>query len=251
MKILSAKQIREADEYSIINEPITSIDLMERASLAFVYWFVERFDNTNTIKVFCGTGNNGGDGLAISRLLSQRGYHVENFIVRVSENQSADFTTNYNRLLKATSIYEIKNLYEIPEIKNNEIVIDGIFGSGLSREVDGLFGEVIQNINQSKGTVVSIDIPSGLFCDTVAQGKNIVNATHTVSFQVPKLAFFLPSNYQYVGCWHIVNIGLNQNFIANTKSTYYTIDASLIKQLLKSKNKNDHKGSNGKALLIV
>lgn len=251
MKILSAKQIREADEYAIKNGPIASIDLMERASLAFVHWFVERFDNTNTIKIFCGTGNNGGDGLAISRLLSHRGYHVETFVVRVSNNQSADFSTNFNRLFKSSPIVEIRDSKHIPEIRKNEIVIDGIFGSGLSREVDGLFSEVIQNINQSQATAVSIDIPSGLFCDTVAQGENIVDATHVVSFQVPKLAFFLPSNYQYVGDWHVVNIGLDQNFITNTKSIYNTIDEVLIKQLLKPKNKNDHKGSNGKALLIA
>ena len=251
MKILSAKQLRDADEYTIKNKPVESIDLMEHASLAFVNWFVEQFDSTNTIKVFCGTGNNGGDGLAISRLLSHRGYHVETFVVRVSENQSTDFSMNYDRLIKAASITEIKSSDHIPTIKKHEIVVDGIFGSGLSREVGGLFAEVIQTINQSGATVVSIDIPSGLFCDARAQGENIIIATQTVSFQLPKLAFFLPSNYQYVGCWHVVDIGLDKGFIADTISIYHTLDESLIKQLLKPKYKNDHKGSNGKALLIA
>ena len=251
MKILSAAQIREADAHTISNEPIASIDLMERASLAFTHWFTDRFDNTNTIKVFCGTGNNGGDGLAIARLLSLRGYHVETFVIRSSDKQSDDFGVNFNQLSKSSSIVEIQFEDQLPEIKNSEIVIDALFGSGLTRPLEGLFAETVNYINSSETTIVSVDIPSGLFCDKQIEGNSAIKANHTVSFQVPKLAFFLPANFDFVGEWHVVDIGLDKEFIENSSSIYSTIDAEFIKQNLLPKQKSDHKGTNGKALLIA
>lgn len=251
MKIMLAEQIRQADAYTIANEPIASIDLMERASLAFAHWFVEKFDNSNSIKVFCGTGNNGGDGLAISRLLSHRGYHVESFVVRTSGKQSEDFGINFDHLSKFSVIHDVKSENQLPEIEQNQIVIDALFGSGLTRPVEGLFARVIDHINHSNAIVVSVDIPSGLFCDSVIEGEVAIKANHTISFQVPKLAFFLPSNYDYVGKWHVADIGLDKEFIKNSSSIYSTIDVEFVQRNILSKRKSDHKGTNGKALLIA
>lgn len=251
MKILSTTQIREADAHTISNEPIASIDLMERASLAFVNWFSAEFDNTNVIKVFCGTGNNGGDGLAIARLLSLRGYHVDTFVIRSSDKQSDDFGANFNHLSKSSFIQEIQFEDQLPEIRNSEIVIDALFGSGLTHQLEGLFAETVNYLNNSKAIIVSVDIPSGLFCDNVLEGNCAIKAKHTVSFQVPKLAFFLLSNYDYVGEWHVVDIGLDKEFVNKCDSKFVTIDEEFVKINLHTKQKGDHKGSNGRALLIA
>lgn len=251
MKILSATQIREVDAYTISNEPIASIDLMERASLAFVKWIIHHFDNTNSFKVFCGTGNNGGDGLAISRLLSLRGYHVETFVVRSSTNESQDFGINFTQLSKFTTVYEISSESHFPLISDKEIVIDAMFGSGLTRPLKGIYIEIINYINASIAKVISVDLPSGLYCDDVAKDTTIIKANYTITFETPKLSFFLPVNYPYVGAWEVVNIGLNQQFISKCASHYATIDSDYIKRKLLVKSKADHKGTNGRALLIA
>jgi len=270
MKIITAKQIREADAYTIAHEPIASIDLMERASASFVKWFVDHFHKQKVIKIFCGLGNNGGDGLAVGRMLLEKNYKVEVFAIRHSDSTSEDFTVNEQRLSNLT---DIKNIYpgkDLPSITKNNIVIDAIFGSGLARPVKGLCGEVIQHINKSKCTVIAIDIASGLYCDSppvypisVSPSKvkeethitdyrlPIIHATHTVSFQNPKLSLLLPQNEVYTGDWHLVPIGLDEGFIRSMDTTNYYIDMDLVKKIVKRRAKFSHKGTFGHALLIT
>ena len=246
MKILSAEQIRQADAFSIKNEPIASVDLMERASSSFVKWYVDRFDSTIPAKIFCGTGNNGGDGLAIARLLSQRGYSVEAFVIDNPQKGTDDFKINYDRLQKVLTVQAITESYQFPTLSEKDVIIDAIFGSGLSRIVEGFYADVVDHINQSGSCVVSVDIPSGLLCDDICSCP-AVQANYTVSFQTPKLAFFLPTNYEYVGSWHVVDIGLDTKFIAQSESLFSTIETPI----LPKRKKNSHKGSNGRALLIA
>ncbi|MBW8049729.1 MAG: NAD(P)H-hydrate dehydratase [Cytophagales bacterium] len=251
MKILTSKQIREADAYTIAHEPIASIDLMERASASFVKWFVDHFHKQKAIKIFCGLGNNGGDGLAVGRMLLEKNYKVEVFAIRHSDVTSEDFTVNEQRLSNLTGI---KNIYpgkNLPSISKNNVVIDAVFGSGLTRPVKGLCGEVIQHINKSKCTVVAIDIASGLYCDELNNDKNIVHATHTVSFQNPKLSLLLPQNEVYTGDWHLVPIGLDEGFIESMDTNNYYIDRYLVKKIVKRRAKFSHKGTFGHALLIT
>src|SRR5690349_7085163 len=168
MKILSAEQLKALDGFTIKNEPIASIDLMERAAQRCVDWFKKNFDKNTGIKIFCGNGNNGGDGLAIARLLLKEQYaSITVYTVETGKKNSEDNETNLKRLHKTKSaiIYTIKGITDLPEIKKDEIIIDALFGIGLNKPVEGLSAQVIEHVNKSKARVVSIDMPSGLPCE--------------------------------------------------------------------------------------
>jgi NAD(P)H-hydrate epimerase len=254
MKILNAEQIRKADAYTIEHEPIASIDLMERAATKCFDWIAEKIDKTRKIKVICGLGNNGGDGLVIARLLLKSGYDVDVFILRHSEKSSDDFRINEERLakLKKKNILEITTITDLPAFESDDVIIDAIFGSGLTKPVEGFLTDVIEKINQAKSFVISIDLPSGLFSEdnTSNNLKAIVNADVTLTFQVPKLAFLLPQNYLFTGEWYVIDIGLDKAFIDSIDSPYYFVEADDARQMLKQRGKFTHKGTYGNALLI-
>jgi len=251
MKILTASQIRDIDAYTIAHEPIASIDLMERAAGAFVTWFVAHYTHAQPIKLVCGPGNNGGDGLAIARLLHEQSYPVEVYVVPFTGKTSNDFAGNLERLPDNVPVREISETAQIPVFKSSGIVIDALFGSGLSRAVSGLAAEVIGAINQAV-VVVAVDIPSGLFVDAPnASGDVIVKATHTVSFHLPKLAFLLPENARFVGDWHLVDIGLHPEAIAQAQTRWLYTDEAIARAYLHQREKFSHKGTHGHALLIA
>ncbi len=254
MKILTPKQIRALDAYTIANEPIKSIDLMERAANAFVSWFIQQFPDTERmpVKIFCGPGNNGGDGLAIARLLNTKYYQVTVYICAIGPQKSPDFAKNLKRLpsrrgLPTFTITEGANLIEI---EPTAIIIDAIFGSGLNRAVSGYWEKLINHINQLPNRVVAVDIPSGLFAEKHTEGMAI-QADYTLSFEVAKRAFFFPENHQKVGKVFIQPIGLSQIFIQQAETHNYLITKSLIKSVLKKRQKFDHKGTYGHALIIT
>jgi NAD(P)H-hydrate epimerase len=250
MKILSAKQIRELDAYTIKTEPVSSIDLMERASHAFVEWFAGKFPKEKEVMVFCGPGNNGGDGLAISRILLEVNYRVKTFILS-SEKYSEDFKKNQSRLSKISTIFYIRSKKDIPDIPDDSVVIDAIFGSGLTRPVQGLYADVIQSINASVSVIVSVDIASGLFSDAPNSADDVIVSPHyTLSFQLPKLAFLLPQNEKHTGEWHIADIGLSKDFIKGAKTDNYYVTEEDIRPLVRKRKKFSHKGNYGKCLLI-
>ncbi|MBX9850283.1 MAG: NAD(P)H-hydrate dehydratase [Cytophagaceae bacterium] len=249
MKLLTSSQIRELDAYTIKQEAIDSVELMERASQAFVNWFTEKFDRNKKIKVFCGPGNNGGDGLAISRLLLGKGYKTETFII-AAEKYSLDFKINEDRLANLARINYIENKSDIPSQSSSEIIVDAIFGSGLSKPVEGIFAEAIKSINASGACIISVDIASGLFTNQHNAKGLIVQPAYTISFQLPKLSFFLPQNERYTGEWILADIGLHEQFIKDADSKFNFTQASDIKPLIKKRNKFSHKGNFGKALII-
>lgn len=255
MKILPVEKIREADAFTIRNEPIASSDLMERAARQCYRWIKKRVDNRQKIKIFCGTGNNGGDGLVVARLLLQKQYDVETFIVRFSPNGSDDFNINLERLreLAAVQIKEIHDENSFPHISADDVVIDAIFGSGLTRAVQGFAGNLIKHINHSGCITVAIDMPSGLFSDECSIEKSgaIIEADYTLSFHFPKLAFLFPENDKYVGQWKVLPIGLMDEFIHQVEVKNYFVEKSDILQKFKKRNKFDHKGSFGHVLLIA
>ena len=250
MKILTAAQIKEADDYTIKHEPIASIDLMERASMAFVAQFVEILDSKRPIIVVCGMGNNGGDGLAIARMLLERNYKVQTYVVKDKEKGSPDFETNLTRFQKLSSTTFISSKEDIPEISEEFVVIDAIFGSGLSRAVEGLQAAVIFAINASSAKIVAVDIASGLFSDQPSEGDAIIKPDHTISFQVYKLAFLMPENAEFVGNLAVVDIGLSSSFLAAVSAPYKLIDRDLVASLLKPRKNYAHKGDFGKVLLV-
>lgn len=249
--VLSAAQTRQADAYTIQNEPIPSIDLMERASHAFTSKFTELAGRGHRLYVFCGTGNNGGDGLAVSRLLIKQGYDVRVFVVGDPEKGSPDFKTNLERLEVLTSSSIINSESHFPQLNNQDIVIDGLFGSGLSRPLEGIYARLVNHINESKANIYSIDIASGLFADEPPAGKSIIQPLHTISFQCPKAAFFHPASKDFTGHWHVVDIGLDQNFIQSLEVSQFYSEVEDFAPLVPRRSKFDHKGNAGKVKIVA
>ncbi len=252
MKILSTEQIRHADQYTIKNEPISSIALMERAATGFVKSFKQQFDKDNPIVIICGPGNNGGDGLAIARMLIESEYLVQTWILRFSSKFSEDFTSNLQILSKIprVKIIDIIKTKDIPSIPKGSIVIDGIFGSGLNKPIEGLPLEMVKTINQSANIVVSIDIPSGMFADQLSD-STAVQADYTYSFQFPKLAFFMPENEHLIKNWELINIQLHPTYLKEVKTFNFFTTIREASQLLKVRSRFSHKGSHGHACLIA
>ena len=247
--VLKSNQIREADAYTIRHEPVNSLFLMERASKAFVQKFLQIYKKKKLVKVFSGTGNNGGDGLAIARLLFEKGYIVDVFILGEPEKGSPDFSENYQRLPVNPKILDKEA--EMPVLEPGAVVIDGIFGSGLSRPVEGFYAHVIDHINQSGCSVVSIDIASGLFADQNPGEGSIMIPEATISFQVPKLVFFQPELVRYVGELHIVDIGLDKDFLASVETSFHFLEKKDIQQILPVRKKYAHKGDAGRLRIVA
>ncbi|MCE7039764.1 NAD(P)H-hydrate dehydratase [Dyadobacter sp. CY312] len=252
MKIFNTEQIRQADAFTIANEPISSINLMERASTAFVRWFCDQFVHTRPIAIFCGKGNNGGDGLAIARLLCERSYQVKVFIIEHSANASVDFQSNLTKLKNHTTPTHVYKIKDLPHLPANTIVIDAILGSGLSRPATEILAEVIDALNKTRNKIISVDIASGLYADKL-NGKDdvIIKPQCTVSFQFPKLAFLLPQNADFVGNWHVVDIGIHPEFINNTDTPYHFTDQITAEKLITPRRKFSHKGTFGHALILA
>lgn len=254
MKILTSQQVREADAYTIANEPINSVDLMERAADKCFNWLVQHYGKNRNYKIFCGTGNNGGDGLAIARLLAEKNISAEIFIVRFSEKCSDDFLTNHQRLLriKKIKIADITTAQDIPVIAEKDIVIDAILGSGLSKPLTaGIAADLLEAINKSAADVIAVDIPSGLFGEDNSNNKGkIIHAAHTLTFQFPCLSFLFASNEKYVGNWHVLPIGLHPDFIEKTTVSNYMVEEADCRAMIKPRSRFSHKGIFGHALLV-
>ncbi|WP_415060431.1 NAD(P)H-hydrate epimerase [Flavobacterium sp.] len=250
MKIFNAEKIKELDKLTIEKQQITSLDLMERAALQAFLWLVNHFQDKKTVyHIFCGDGNNGGDGLVIARLLKQNYFDVHVYIVPFNENFSTDFNSNLGRLKECNLEYEvISEATEFPNIGENHIIIDAIFGIGLTRELAGWIQKLIQKINYHQSFKVSIDVPSGLFLDkktTIAIHSDVV-----LTFQFPKLAFYLPDNENFIAEIVLLPIDLDVKSIESIPSTYYYTDLNKIKKRYKPISKFSHKGTQGHALLI-
>jgi len=253
MNILSSKQLAETDKATIQNKNITSIDLMEFAATSCFQWLHERLQGQNIkIHVFCGIGNNGGDGLVIARHLHQHGYNVSCYVVNFSDKRTEGFLENYNRLKELGHWpIVINNKKEIPEVSFEDIVIDAIFGIGLTRKPTGFTKNLIEYINSTKVFTLAIDIPSGLYSNKSVTDKNsVLKAGHTLTFQTPKLAFFLPENKEFLNTWEVLNIGLDLQFIEDLKPKKHFVTKSEIIPLYKPRNKWAHKGSFGHSLII-
>lgn len=250
MRILNTKQIRELDAWTIQHEPVASIDLMERASRAFVDWFAGHIEITERIEVVCGTGNNGGDGLAIARMLYDWGYLVRVYILQGGVAESEDFRINRTRLPERIEVKELSDEKELFTFDNADVIIDAIFGSGLSRPPAGLYATAIERINTSQAMRIAVDIPSGLGADAHSTGP-IVKADYTISFQMPKLAFMFPEAHVFTGEWKIVDIGLDKSFIRKASTSNFYTRLKDVQKILRQRSKFDHKGTYGHALLIA
>jgi hydroxyethylthiazole kinase-like uncharacterized protein yjeF len=252
-KIFSVQQIRRADQYTILHEPVLSVELMERAATACYNWIKDRYTVQDLFIIFCGTGNNGGDGLAIARLLLAAGYRVQVYMAGADTNATQDFLINKRRLSQQDDflVRQLHSVNDLPLVPAGSILIDALFGTGLSREPEGLLADLIRYINAAATTVIAIDIPSGLLADQHSDPSSaIIQANYTLSFQFPKLAFFFPENDGYVGEWIVLDIGLSQRFIEEEPCSHFLITEDFIKTRLHTRPKFSHKGSFGHALLI-
>lgn len=253
MKLFSTAQIRQLDQYTIEHEPIASIDLMERAAGALYDKYLNSFHNQKPLCIFAGPGNNGGDALALGKMLLHTGLEVKVILVH-TDKLSDDCATNKQSLIEKfpASLIECKNKFVAPKVSSNTIIIDGLFGSGLSRPLSGIYAEAVEWINNSGCEVVSIDIPSGLEGEENADmQKPIVKANHTFTLQFPKLTFLMAENAEFVGKWEVLEIGIHPKAIEKTESNFYYLEQNDISPLLKKRSKFSHKGTFGHSLIFA
>lgn len=254
MKILSPAQIQQADQLTLENQNITSIDLMERAGTK-IY---ERLDTMlqetkSTIHIFCGVGNNGGDGLVVGRLLYEKDYEVIVYVVNYSDKHSVEFDHNLHHFEKSTrlKVQILQDAGNFPEISPNDIIIDAIFGIGLNRSPQGWIKDFMINLNNCKAYKISIDIPSGLFAnDAVTDYDAVFKTDYTLTLQTPKLAFYLPETAVFVGNFDILDIGLDRDYLENVKPLAEIVTKSLAQNIYVPRSKFGYKNTYGHALIV-
>lgn len=251
MKIFSAPQIKQWDAFTIKHEPVSSLDLMERSALACTNWIIKNKLPDQPVKIFCGKGNNGGDGLAIARQLAEQNISSQVFILETGSNETEDFRANLLRLQTCTAeICYVENEASFPPVQKNDLVIDALFGSGLNRPLEGLSKAIVKHINHSEVTTVSVDLPSGMFADASSIGHPVVKANNTLTFQTLKLAFLLPENEEFTGNVNVLDIGLHPQFLKDNASAYEYVEKPLIQSVYKPRKNFSHKGTYGHALVI-
>lgn len=256
-KIIDSKQIRQLDAVSIEKQKISSFQLMERAASAVVDSFFSNlpdFSNKSAFAIFCGMGNNGGDGLAIARLLLNEGKRVQVFVVKHRNQGSNDFERNFQILRQINASIQILDEDSFGfQLSEDCIVIDCLFGTGLSRPIGGVLKKIIQEINSRKNTVLGIDCPSGLYTEDNSTNdlEAVVKADFTFTIGLPKLSFFFPTKYDYVGDWFLVPIGLDADFIQKVDSRYFYLEEKDIISCLRARSAFAHKGTLGHALIIA
>ncbi|NNE56186.1 MAG: NAD(P)H-hydrate epimerase, partial [Flavobacteriales bacterium] len=253
MKLLTAEQIRKLDQLTIEREPISSLDLMERAALRCVDWIWLKYPKKK-FAVLAGTGNNGGDGLAIARMLSRRDSDVEVYVFGDRKSGSADFASNLKRLeeFPEVRIYFLDEENHLLSILPERIIVDAIFGTGLSRKIDGWRGDVIKELNELPNNTIAIDIPSGMFAEQWKESSDpIIRASDTLTFQMPKLSFLFRESHRYTGRINVLNIGLDREARQSFDTPFHLTTRIDAKALVKSFHSFDHKGDHGQVQIIA
>lgn len=256
MKIFTSAQIHELDKYTIEHEPITSINLMERAATAITKAVLGLWSKKTRVIVFAGPGNNGGDALAVARMLIDQQYDVQVYLFNTSGHLSNDCTLNRDRLKKMRNLkhfVEVTQEFDPPVLEKGMLVIDGIFGSGLNKPLTGGFASLVKYINASEAQVVSIDIPSGMMSEdnTYNVRANIIRADVTLTLGSKKLCMMMQDNQPLLGKVIVLDINLSREFINNTEAQYSIVEQDDIRAMIKPRDEFAHKGSMGHALLIA
>ncbi|MBQ4632256.1 MAG: NAD(P)H-hydrate dehydratase [Prevotella sp.] len=256
MKIFTATQIRELDRFTIEHEPIKSVDLMERAARALTWTISETWSNEVPFVVFAGPGNNGGDALAVARMLAEKGYKLSVYLFNISNKLSEDCAINRQRIVDSNrikSFTEVKDEFDPPRLEKGTVIIDGLFGSGLNKPLAGGFASLVRYINKSQAEVVSIDMPSGLMAEdnTYNIGTNIIQADLTLTLQHKKLAFLFAENQQFIGKLKVLDIRLSKEGEEILWTRYSIAEENDIRKLLLKRNEFAHKGEMGHALLLA
>lgn len=253
MKIFSRDQLAQIDRLTISYEPIAEIDLMERASSALTGWLINHYSPDTRIAIFAGPGNNGGDALAIARMLSGHGFAIHIFLPALGPKRSEASRINLGRLDQYPEILmtELNDRRDFSELTKYDLILDGLYGSGLSRPLEGFVAEIIEWINESGVEVVSIDIPSGLMCDeNMHNNGSVIRASCTLTLESPKLSLFFRENEPYFGKWEIVKFGLCEKAIDEAETNIYFIEQQDVSPIVKKRKIFSHKGSYGHGLLL-
>lgn len=254
MKILSKEQIYAGDKITAERQNISSADLMERAGTQVFNWLHKRLQGAQVpIHIFCGIGNNGGDGLVLARHLITHGYNVLTYVVNCSDKRSKDFLINYDRIKEVTKDWPtlLSCKEEFPEIGYDDIIVDAVFGIGLNRPADDWVKALFQHFRASKAFTIAVDMPSGLYADKVPEDEDgVVWASHTLSFVTPKLVFFLPDTTKFTQQWELIDIGFDQEFLYTTETEAELIGKFEVLPIYKPREKFAHKGTYGHSLII-
>jgi hydroxyethylthiazole kinase-like uncharacterized protein yjeF len=254
LPLLTAAQIREADAYTIAHEPVTSIGLMERASNAFADCFIKHFpDKKQSISVYCGTGNNGGDGLAIARLLHNHKYKAVNIkVARFSDKATDEFKANLKRIRQAKlPLLEIGKGEGFPS-ENGTLIIDALLGSGLNKPLAGDYKRLVNLLNSLEKTIIAVDVPTGFFTDGEIPANAVaIKAALVITFQQPKVNFLLPESAPCIKSWEAVNIGIDEKFAVSLNSPYQAVEENDIRKMLQPRHRFSNKGTYGHALIVA
>ncbi len=256
MKVYTASELKQVEAYAIEHEPIASIDLMERAAIAIVEEIKLIKGPEAPVKVFAGSHNNGGDALAVSRLLSKEGYNVEVFLFNTNGHLTTECSINKTRILQDCPeiiFHEISTKIDLPHITKEDLIIDGLFGIGLTGSLNNSYLLLLNFLNNSEGTIISIDIPSGMNSEDNSQimSHQIVHADYTLSIQAVKPAFLLADCQKYIGKLKILDIGMEDSGHPELETKYTLNEENNIKQLIKPRNPFGNKGTFGNGLLIA
>ncbi len=255
MKIFSSEQLYEADNITVEKQQITSEALMERAATQIFQWLHKRLNGAPVqIRIFCGIGDNGGDGLVVGSMLIEHGYNATVYVVNCSDKRSKNFLLNYDKIKNVTKKWPVlmKGEDDFPEINSEDIIIDGIFGIGLNRCPSGWVKKLIQYLNASKAFKLAIDIPSGLYSNSPLEDKEaVLKANHTLTFQAPKLSFFLPETAGFVSNFDVLDIGLDEEFLHDTEPIAQLISKPEAQRFYQAREKISHKGIYGHALIVA
>ncbi|WP_299113707.1 NAD(P)H-hydrate dehydratase [uncultured Winogradskyella sp.] len=256
MKVFSKAQIYEGDKLTTERQNIASTDLMERAGTQIFNWIHTRMQGAQVpIHIFCGIGNNGGDGLVLSRHLITHGYNVITYIINCSDKRSKDFLINYDRIKNVTKdwpkMLSCSGDFSEIMIDEKDIIVDAVFGIGLNRPPNDWVKELFQKWKSSKAFTLAIDIPSGLYTDRAVEDENaVVYAGYTLSFQSPKLVFFLPETAKYTIQWEVLDIGIDREYLMQTETEVELISKFEVLPLYKPREKFAHKGDFGHVMIL-
>lgn len=255
MKIFTAAQIHELDKYTIEHEPVKGIDLMERAAKALAAAIMEEWADSTPMVVFAGPGNNGGDALAVARLLADAGYKVSVYLFNIHDKLSDDCAANRDRLVEQRKVQftEISVNFDPPKLNADTVVVDGLFGSGLNKTLMGGFASLVKYVNQSPCQVVSIDLPSGLMCEdnTYNVNANIIRANLTLTIQQKKLSMLFADCQQFIGRLKVIDIRLSPEYIMQTEAKCRILEENDVAPLLRRRSDFANKGTMGHSLIVA
>lgn len=244
---VNAAQMKAADQYTIQKLGLPSLELMEHAAQACVQVLEDEKVDLSHVCVVCGSGNNGGDGFAIARILQNNRYSVETFCVGNPEHYTEETQEQMHRLQECGG----KITYGMPQEDSYSVIIDAVFGAGLSRKVEGRYRQVIEQMNRMRGTKFAVDIPSGLSATTGCILGCAFKADYTVTFQLKKIGLELSQGRTMAGRVIVPDIGISTDSICEDQEIVRTAGKDIYRKMLPDRPEDSNKGTYGRLLVIA